>query len=166
MSSFFTSIPLSSPSLPPQSLPPIPRPSPLPPHTPHTPYTPHTPHTPHLSDIQRPVRPGCDGCPVDLPLLRHSRSPARRASENHHLHDKPGIIAVTTQRQNLSFFQKRFWKRPVKIRILVNSRLENQRIWRFVLNSTIIIVRENKRRRFKGRKRSWNCEVREKIKSW
>ena len=35
------------------------------------------------------------------------------------------IVAVTTKRRNLSFFQKRFWQRPLKLRWLVDSRLQN-----------------------------------------
>ena len=38
------------------------------------------------------------------------------------------IVEVTTKRQNLSFFQNRLLKRPLKPRILVDSRLENQRM--------------------------------------
>ena len=51
------------------------------------------------------------------------------------------IVAVITKRNKNSFFQRRFWKRPLKTTIIsrFSSKFfeENQRIWRVVLTSTI-----------------------------
>ena len=50
------------------------------------------------------------------------------------------IVAVTTKRQNLFLSKENFENDHSKLRILVDSRLENQRIWRFVLTSTINVT--------------------------